>query len=158
MANGLSTKNGHVLRELSLLAQEVQAIQDFLRAAHCERGDDHLVAVVVAVGDGFGQFVERRFLVLVVAVAVGAFNEQIIRLTRNDGIVHEQRAGPSEVAGKDETGRLAVFGNGKFQKGRTENMPGIPVGDDNARMRLNRLAVFHDTELIRNLSRVIDGI
>ncbi len=129
------------------MPQQVQTIEDFLRPPHREGGDDHLVVIAVAVGDGFRQFVERGLFVLVIPVAVGAFNEEVIRLLRGDRIVHEESSGAAQIARENQLCGFALFRDRHFQKGRTENMARIAIGHTDARVRFQGLAVFHEMKL-----------
>ena len=78
--------------QLPLLPQQVQAVQNLLCAPHGKGGNDDLVMVIVAVGDGFRQFVKCRFFVLMITIAVRTLNEQIISLAGDDRIMHQERA------------------------------------------------------------------
>ena len=114
--------------------------------------------VIVAVGDGFRQFVKCRFFVLMITIAVRTLNEQIISLAGDDRIMHQERARTPQIPREDDTGRFAVFRYGQLQESGAEDMAGVLIGDGNARMGFEGFVVFHQTELIRDFTGVFNRV
>ncbi len=148
----------HVGGQFAVLPQHVQGVQHLLGALHRESGNDHLFAVAVAVGDGFRQFGPAVLGILVVAVAVGGFHEQVVRPGGVVRVVDDELVGPPQVAGKHQPGGRAVFRHLYFKERGTQDVPGVLVGNADARRGLERGVVFHGAQLAHGLHGVCHGV
>ena len=155
---GAVHEDGHVRGQLALALEDVQAVEDLLRAFHGKGGDDDLFALAVAVGDGVGQLLVADVLVFVVAVAVGGFHEDVIGLGRAFGIAHDEGLGAADVAREDDAGGLVVFGHFQAQGTGTEDVPRIVIGDLDARGGLEVLMVAHGVQEPGGLEGVLGGV
>jgi len=95
----------------------VQAVEHLLGAFHGEGRNDDLAAACVAVVDGLLQFGAALAFVFVVAVAIRAFQEKIVRIHGPVRIVDEELIGAAQVAGKKQAGPAAVAVEREFDEG-----------------------------------------
>ena len=155
---GAVHEDGHVRGQFALALEDVQTVEDLLRALHGKGGDDDLFALAVAVGDGVGQFLVADVLVLVVAVAVGGLHEDVIGLGRAFGVAHDEGLGTADVAREDDAGGLVVLGHFQAQGAGAEDVARIIVGDLDARGGLEVLMVGHGVQELGGLEGVLGGV
>ena len=151
-------KDGHVRRQLALLIEHMQAVEHLLGALYRKGRDNDLLALAVAVGNGFGQFRIAQGLIFVVAVAVGGFHEDVVRLRGLFRVAHDKGLGPPDVARKDHTGGASVFVGLQTQAARTQDVPGVVVSDADARCGLKGLVVVHGLKEAGGFLCVLGGV
>ena len=95
-------------RDLAALDQPIELPDDLLGPADRERRDEEDAAGVGDHPDGLGEDADRLGLRLVLAAAVGRFDEDVVGVGQRRRVAQDRRAGPSEVAGEDDRPFLAA--------------------------------------------------
>ena len=102
--------------------------------------------------DDLGQRVEnRRFGML--AIAVGAFADEIVALRRRSGIVVKGPVVATDVAGEEDPQRVGAVANLGLDHVRTEQMPRVVEPHRNRRRRREPLAAG---DRLKELHRPLD--
>ena len=134
-------------------------IQNLLRAAHGEGGDDEVAAPIQHALDAVGkvlQIVHVRFLV--VAVAVGALGEHVVRLTEILRVVDEGLVEVADVPGKDHLFRDAALGQPDLDAGGAHQVAGVHIADDDALGHMDLLAVGEGAQVGDGGLCVLQGV
>ena len=123
------------LRYLAAVHQRIEVEQQFLRALHGEGRNDNVAACFPCGEDFVAQVLAAAFerVVRPFAVAIGAFDEDVVDFLRPVGVVVEGFVFGAEVARKQHMGFLAVFiGEFQFDRAGTEDVARVPVAPANA--------------------------
>ena len=99
-------------------------IQQTLRAPDGERRNNHRAAATQRAFDQIGENGFDRATVMQ-TIAIGGFDQKIIRVVHRRGIGHCRIAIASEIAGKDDFATAP----GEFDDRRAKNMAGAPQPD-----------------------------
>ena len=162
---GLCQRTVHIYREVGHRGHQPplldlpDEIQQFLGTSHCKGRDDH----VAALGKGavqnpcqiLGIF---AFALPVFPVAVGAFGDDIIGLAQIGRIPDDGLLDIADIARKDDLAGLSIFGDGKFNKGRAQQVSGIHKTDVDAGAQLKGLVVIVDLDVVQGQLGVLGGI
>jgi hypothetical protein len=107
-------------------------MQDVLRAADRERRDDHIaLAAREGVIQGKRELVQRLRQVLVVAIAVGRFDQQHVGILDRGRVRHHGHSGLAQVAGKDDLPSPSE----QLDDRRAEDVAGVAEAEAQRRMR-----------------------
>jgi len=79
-----------LLRQAAFLVKASEVVDQVLRAAHGERGDQHVASFVVRSLEDAGQFQQGLVGVAVIAVAVGGFQQHHVGAGQGRGCAHER--------------------------------------------------------------------
>jgi len=121
-----------------------------LRPFHSKGGNNNLFPPRVTVVNRFGQFIQAVLFTFMIAVSVGRFHEKIICLTYGHGIFHQQLMSSSDISGKNQLCRRAVFRNKYFHNSRAQNMTGVLKVDFYSRSRTEHFIIFFCFDNRRN--------
>ena len=91
------------------LDELVQRVNEQLRSAHRERRDDHLAAVVQCAGEQRLDLVRQTGVSRVLAVAVGAFDEQHVDVLDRFRVAQNRVAAAADVAAEQQPAFCAAF-------------------------------------------------
>ena len=133
-------------------------VEQFLRALDGEGGDDNVSAALIRVVDDFGEGFGDRDGVVVIAVAVGRFHDDVISPVEERGIADEGLVPLADVAREDDAGALAVLGDVHFDDGGAEDVACVVVGRGDAGRDLRGLVVFDGPEELERLLGVFHGV
>ena len=150
-------EDGHI-RKLAPVIELMQAVEDFLRALHSEGGNDDLAAVAVAVADGIGEFVQTGRGILMIAIAVGGFHEDVVGLGRRLGIPDDEGLRAADVAGENDARCFAVFGYFEPDGRGAEDVPSLVKSGPDARGRFYGLVQIHGSDLLCRALGVQNGV
>src|SRR5690606_22422615 len=121
-------------RQIPVLDQVVQAIDQLLSSADGKSGDNYLAALLHGVANDVFQQVVGVLVGRVLTVAIGALQDQNIGLIDEHRIVENWPVGAAEVAAEDQTRGLAVsiVLNIEAHDGRAQYMAGVVERQRNA--------------------------
>jgi hypothetical protein len=113
------------LRELAFGEEFVEEQNDVLGAADGEGGDDDVSALGDGVRDGFAEAFFRVFNGTMLAVAVGAFDDEVVGGGSRVRIFEDGNVFAAEVAGVEQAQRLGPSGKCNQSGCRSENVSGV---------------------------------
>lgn len=93
-----------------------------------------------------------------VAVAVGALHEDIVRAVKELRIADDGLVDVSDIAGEDDHARLAALVRGDADAGRAEQVARVDELRRDALTQLHRLAVFARLNELLHALGVLDGV
>ena len=140
-------------RQLPRLPVPGEPVQQFLGAAHRERGNQHVAPVAPGMLEDLAQLADGVRAVAMVAVAVGGFHQQQVGLLHHGGIAQDGRALRAQVAGKHQLAAVRP----QFHDGRTEDMAGIAQRDVHAGQDRRALVVGQRLHLAQRRVHVLGG-
>ena len=135
--------------------QLADQIEDLLRAPDGERGDDHVAAAVERALDHVGKEVDRIGVVVVKAVAVSGFHDDIIGLM---DVVHradDRHVAVAEIAAEDDLFRLAALRQPDLNRGRAEQMAGVDEAQRDVVADVHKLSDLTGTEAVDGRLHVV---
>ena len=91
-------------------------------------------------------------------VAVGAFGDDIIGLAQIGRIPDDGLLNVADIARKDDLAGLTIFGDGKFDKGRAQQVSGIHKTDVDAGAQLKGLIIIVNFHAVQRQLGVLGGV
>jgi len=141
------------------LAEEFHQLEDdLLCAAHGEGRDEELPLPLDDVADDPCQTLRGRPQGLVVAIAVGALDDQHVLGPHAVGIADDRELGTAQVAAEDDGARLAVLLRLQTDDGRAEDVAGVVEGRGHPRRHRERFVVGVPGEVLEGAFRVDHGV
>lgn len=119
-------------RNLVVGQKLVQAVDDILGAAHRKGRDDHLASPVVDLVDDIAEPGDLLFAVPVLAIAIRALGDQQVHVGRHLGVTDQRRPRTAQVAAKEQPPRRPPLLDLEQHHSRTQDVPGIIVGQSDA--------------------------
>ena len=133
-------------------------IEQLLRAAHRETGDDHIAAPVKGALQYSGQFADVIRAGAMEPVAVGGFHHHIIGIGQIGRVLDEGLVLVADVAGEDELGGGAVLRHPDRNAGRPQQMAHVHELDHKAGGQFQFRVVIHAPEQLDGRFGILDGI
>ena len=133
-------------------------VEQLLRAAHREAGNDHIAAPVEGALQNFGQLPDIVRAGAVEPVAVGGFHHNVICVGEVGRVLDEGLVLVADIAGEDELGGGAVLGDPDLDAGRAEQMANVHKLDLQARCQLGLFPVLHPAEQPDGRLGVLNGV
>ena len=147
-------------RDLAALDQPIELPDDLLGAADRKRRDEQDAAGIGDHLDRLGQDPDGLGFGIVLAAAVGRFDEHVVRLGHRRRVAQDRGARPAEVAREDDHAFRAAFllRDAHTDDRRAEDMAGIDERGMDARRDLDLLAVAERLELDEGGFGVLGGV
>ena len=141
-------------RQVPLVPVPGEPVQQFLRAPHRERRDQHVAAVAPGLLQDLAELDDGLGAVLVVAVAVGRFHQHQVGLADRGRIAQDRRALGTEVAGEHQLAAIRPH----FDDAGTEDVAGIAERDLDAIQHSEALVVGLRPQQLDGVRDVFPGV
>ena len=132
--------------------EHLQEVDQLLRPADGERRDQHHAAALDRALDDARQRVEDR-AVGMIAIAVGAFADEVVARRRRGGIVVERAVVAADVAGEQNPQRRRAVADFDFDHVRAEQMAGVVVAHPDRLGGREPLAALGGAKQLHRLAR-----
>ncbi len=133
-------------------------IQQFLGAAYRKAGNDHIAAPVQGGLQNLGQFPDIVGARRMVPVAVGGFHDDEVRFLEISGVPQKRLVDVADVAGKDDSLGLAVFGDPQRNAGTAQQVSHIGKDRFHLVKNFHRRAVLLGLEQAHGVLGILDGV
>ena len=146
-------------RDQALLLDLPDGIEHLLGTTHGEGGNDHIAAPVKSPLDVHSQLAHSIApLTGVVAVAVGGFQHQVVRLRHLLGVVDNRLVLVAHVAGEGDFSRLLPFRQPQLDGGGAKEVTDIRQPEGDALAYPDHFTVVAPAELVQRAFRIRQGI
>ena len=154
--HGAIEKHGHFGNLLGI-QQPIQVIDQLLGPLDGEDGNDHLAAAGDRLGNHLLQLRLDRAVIFVIAVAVGRFHHDVIGLGEDRRVADDRPVPLAQVAGENDSPRLAVIAHAQFDHRRAENVAGVVEHGVDVVVDPHRPIVGHasNSGSVRSTSRMV---
>ncbi len=143
-------------RQAPVVVELVEDIDYLLRAPDGETGDDEFAFLIDACGlDNAEQFLFADKRVVVQAVAVGGFADEVVALREELRRAEDMTVEASDVAGVGDAFPLAVLPDIKRANGGAEHMPRVGKGEKDIVTDTETAVVAHGNEMLHALLDVV---
>ncbi len=133
----------------------MQGIDDLLGTAHREGGDDNLAAAAIGLGHHTPQGSLGLFRGFVLAVAVGALNDEIVYVMDRAGVSQDGQVFAAQVPAESQPALLAVLLDIEDGNGRAQNVPRVAKGGPDPRNHVKRPVVTDTYKVLEALVGVL---
>ena len=133
--------------------QALEVIHQALRTPHRERRDDHGTAAADRRFRNFGQSIGRIALV-VVAIAIGRFDEQVIGPFNRLRIEHDGIGVSPEITGEGDRGARPI----ELDRGGSENMAGMAKTDAASTRKRTILIEGNERQMFKNFLCILQRV
>lgn len=145
-------------RELLLVDERIEEIQQLLRPFDGERGNEEFASFLERLRSVSEQELFLASGILMEPVAVGGFDEHIIGIGYECRILGDRRASLPDIAGEDDLGLSVSLCDEEFYGSRTEDMSRILEPDSDVVGEFQHLRIFQGLEGWQACCYVIHGI
>ena len=133
-------------------------IQQLLGAAHGKGGNHHVAALAQSLVDDLGQLAGIAPHLGVVAVAIGALHDHIVRPGEELGIPDDGLVHVADIAGEHDGFRLASLGEGQADGGGAQQMACVDKHRVHPIAQVNGLVIFAGVNKLRHPLGIGHGI
>ncbi len=145
------------VRNALLVFEFAQVVHQELRAIDCKCRNHQRAAAFHRLIHDVRQRVRNRAAGMI-AVAVRGFAKEEIGAGGRFRVVEDGRAVAAQVAGEQDEGLFAIFGDGQLEPGSAENVSGVVRTHRKLRAEGERVCARHFAKLLKRLPRFFDGV
>ena len=142
----------------ALVVHFMQGVDDFLGAAHGKCGDDDAALAADGVVDNVCQLLSPLFNGRMLAIAIRAFEHEIVGWRHGGGIADNGETGLPQITAEEQAhGPPALLCLNEHHR-RAENMPGIEEGDAHIAGDFQRVVVAHAHQALQGKEGILFGV
>src|SRR5579883_2772780 len=146
------------LGNLPLAQSLLQNVNDELRAAETESGDEHLTVAIHRVANRRVELLDCFLKRSMQAVAVGTFTDQHIGGRNDAGWFENWQPAPAHIATEGQRSLTIQRGDGDVNHRGTEDVTGFDKAKPHALGHVGFAAIWHGYESVEDFLDIDDGV